>query len=253
MKYKFMVKTRRYRSFTWRYRSYACMVLAVLVTGIALAGCAGKSADSAADMAIPAGTSTAPAVADYTPNNAEEGSLWTDAKGSMFEDTKANYVGDTVIVDIVENASSRMDVNTESNRNTRMRVGVPTLNAFGYATRLGGGDDANLISTDFSNSFAGEAESDRSGQVTASIAARVIEVLPNGNLSIFGRRAMKIDNETQYIIVSGIVRPQDIAASNRVQSTFLADSRIEYYGTGALADKQKPGWGNRLIDNIWPF
>ena len=253
MKRKCMAKTRGYRSFVWRYRSYAWMVPVLLVLGIALAGCAGKSSDSAAGLVIPEGTSTAPAVADYTPNNAEEGSLWTDAKGSMFEDTKANYVGDTVIVDIVENATSRMDVNTEASRNTRLRVGVPTLNAFGYKTNLGGGGDANLIGSDFSNSFEGEAESDRSGQVTASIAARVIEVLPNGNLSIFGRRAMKIDNETQYIIVSGIVRPQDVSASNRVQSTFLADSRIEYYGRGALADKQKPGWGNRLIDNIWPF
>jgi len=226
------------------------LVIAVLVT---MAGCAGKSPDNTADMAIPPDTAIPPAIDSYDLAGAQEGSLFTDAKGSMFEETKASHVGDTVIVDIVENASSRMDVNTEASRNTSLRVGVPTLNAFGYATRLGGGDDANLIGTDFSNDFEGEAESDRSGQVTASIAARVIEVLPNGNLSIFGRRAMKIDNETQFIIVSGIVRPQDIAASNRVQSTFLADSRIEYYGRGALADKQKPGWGNRLIDNIWPF
>ena len=228
------------------------MVLVVIVL-VTMAGCAGKSADNTADMAIPPDTAIPPAMDSYEPAGAQEGSLFTDAKGSMFEETKASHVGDTVIVDIVENASSRMDVNTEASRNTRLRVGVPTLNAFGYATRLGGGNDANLIGTDFSNDFEGEAESDRSGQVTASIAARVIEVLPNGNLSIFGRRAMKIDNETQYILVSGIVRPQDIAASNRVQSTFLADSRIEYYGRGALADKQKPGWGNRLIDNLWPF
>ncbi|MCD4720736.1 MAG: flagellar basal body L-ring protein FlgH, partial [Desulfobacula sp.] len=41
--------------------------------------------------------------------------------------------------------------------------------------------------------------------------------------------------------------------SNRVKSTYLADSRIEYYGKGALADKQKSGWGTRIIDNIWPW
>ncbi|HKK99857.1 MAG TPA: flagellar basal body L-ring protein FlgH [Desulfotignum sp.] len=226
--------------------------MVMVITALA-AGCAGKSPGNTTALAVPPDTAIAPAIDSFVPGGAEEGSLWTDAKKSLFEDTKANYVGDTVIVDIVENASSRMDVNTETSRNTRMRVGVPTLNAFGYATNLGGGDNANLVSTDFSNDFEGEAESDRSGQVTASIAARVVEVLPNGNLSIFGRRAMKIDNETQYIIVSGIVRPQDIAATNRVQSTFLADSRIEYYGKGALADKQKPGWGNRLIDNLWPF
>jgi len=131
---------------------------------------------------------------------------------------------------------------------------VPTFNALGKVTHLGGGSGGgNLIDTSFENSTKGEATSDRSGNVTASVAARVTEVMPNGNLSIFGRRAMKVDNEVQYIMVSGIVRPDDIDSDNRVESTSLADSRIEYYGKGALADKQKPGWGTRIIDNIWPW
>lgn len=147
-----------------------------------------------------------------------------------------------------------MDVNTEASRKTGMDIGVPKINILGATTDFGAAlGDTKLIGTDFSNSFEGEATSDRSGQVTASIAARVTEVLPNGNLSLFGRRAMKVNNEVQYITVSGIIRPQDVSASNRVKSTYLADSRIEYYGKGALADKQKPGWGTRIIDNIWPW
>lgn len=190
---------------------------------------------------------------EYSMSSTAEGSLWNDNRGSMFEDNRANYIGDTVIVDIVENSSSKMDVNTESSRKTAMQVGTPTINILGYETNFGGAGTPTLIGTDFSNSFEGEAESDRAGQVTASIAARVVEVLPNGNLSLFGRRAMKVDNEVQYILVSGVIRPEDISATNRVQSTYLADSRIEYYGKGALSDKQKPGWGVRIIDNIWPW
>jgi flagellar L-ring protein precursor FlgH len=109
------------------------------------------------------------------------------------------------------------------------------------------------VGADSTSTFSGEAKSDRSGQVTASIAARITEVLPNGTLSVFGRRAMKVNNEVQYITVSGIVRPQDISAANRVKSTYLADSSIEYYGKGALADKQNPGWGTRILENIWPW
>lgn len=199
-------------------------------------------------------TGTPPAMpVAYTGNRSAEGSLWNDSRGSLFEDSRANHVGDTVIVDIVENSSSKMDVNTDSSRKTSMNVGTPTINILGNSTNLGGAGTPSLISTSFDNTFEGEAESDRTGQVTASIAARVVEVLPNGNLSLFGRRAMKVDNEVQYIVVSGIIRPQDISASNRVQSTYLADSRIEYYGKGALSDKQKPGWGTRIIDNIWPW
>ena len=165
---------------------------------------------------------------EYIVARPAEGSLWTAQNRFLLDDTKAAYVGDT--------------------------VRVPTFNAFGKVTHLGGGSDGgNLIDTSFENSTKGEATSDRSGQVTASIAARVTEVMPNGNLSIFGRRAMKVDNEVQYIMVSGIVRPEDIDSDNRVASTSLADSRIEYYGKGALADKQKSGWGTRIIDNIWPW
>ena len=89
--------------------------------------------------------------------------------------------------------------------------------------------------------------------MTASVSARITGILPNGNLAIYGKKAVQVNSEVQYIVVSGIVRPMDITSNNRVQSTYLADSRIEYYGRGALADKQRPGWGTRLFDNLWPF
>ncbi|HBT89969.1 flagellar basal body L-ring protein FlgH [Desulfobacter sp.] len=228
-------------------------LLLTLMTGT-FTGCMSGGGEPALSV-VPQETIPAPAVQpEYTMAKPVEGSLWTAQNRFLLDDTKAAYVGDTVIVDIVENASSEMEVNSEGGRATNMSVGVPTLNAFGKVTHLGGGSDGgNLIDTSFENSTKGEAASDRSGQVTASIAARVTEVMPNGNLSIFGRRAMKVDNEVQYIMVSGIVRPEDIDSDNRVESTSLADSRIEYYGRGALADKQKPGWGTRIIDNIWPW
>ena len=226
--------------------------MALLCLGFA--GCAAGRPETATGPVIPQGLSAEPVLQpQFTPQRAVEGSLWVNQGGSMFEDSTATRVGDTVIVDIIENTSSGMDVNTEASRETSMDIGVPQFNLGGVATTLGGRGNTRLIETDFTNEFEGEAESDRSGHITASIAARITEVLPNGTLSLFGRRAMKVNNEVQYITVSGIIRPQDISADNRVKSTFLADSRIEYYGKGALADKQKPGWGVRLIDNIWPW
>lgn len=236
------------------YFKYITQIFDFLLLGLLATGCATGGKDTST-LVLPPGGSLEPALSlDYTANRVSEGSLWTNDKGSLFEDIKANHVGDTVIIDIVENSSSSMDVNTESARKTGMDIGVPTISMFGIDSKLGAAADAtSLLKTDFSSSFSGEGESDRSGQVTASIAARVTEVLPNGNLSLFGRRAMKVDNEVQYIVVSGIIRPKDISASNRVDSTYLADSRIEYYGKGNLADKQNPGWGTRLIENIWPW
>jgi flagellar L-ring protein precursor FlgH len=230
-------------------------VVALFFLGL-VAGCAtGGSPQNTSNLALPPGGSIEPALPlDYSTNRVAEGSLWTNSRASLFEDSTANYVGDTVIIDIVENSSSKMGVNTEGSRRSGMDIGVPTINAFGIESNLGAAAGAtSLFKTDFASSFSGEGESDRSGQVTASIAARVTEVLPNGNLSLFGRRAMKVDNEVQYIVVTGIIRPKDISATNRVQSTYLADSRIEYYGKGNLADKNIPGWGTRLIENIWPW
>lgn len=236
------------------------MIRIVLIAGcLAVFGCTttGVNQDMSV-LSVPEGVAVPPALQpDYAMGQSAEGSLWNEGRGSIYEDTRANYVGDTVIVDIVENSSSSMDVNSDSSRDSSMSIGIPTM-TFGNKTTtsiLGplSAPGGTMLGTSFSNSVTGEAESDRSGQVTASIAARVVEVLPNGNLSLFGRRAMKVDNEVQYIVVTGVVRPQDISASNRVDSTYLADSRIEYYGKGALSDKQKPGWGTRLIDNIWPW
>lgn len=234
-------------------------ILNIILIGMVcagLSGCLYSSSEDQSMLVIPDGGTAEPVLQPkFTPVRPSEGSLWVDqSAGSLYEDSKATRVGDTVIVDIVENSSSSMDVNTDAKRKTAMDIGVPEINIFGNKTSLGAfAGDTKLIGTDFSNTFKGEATSDRSGQVTASIAARVTEVLPNGNLSLFGRRAMKVNNEVQYITVSGIIRPQDISSGNRVQSTYLADSRIEYYGKGALADKQKPGWGTRIIDNLWPF
>ena len=192
----------------------------------------------------------------YNPPLAAEGSLWTESSGLLFTDNKARRVGDTVIVDIIENTSSSMDANTKASRTTTMGVDVTDLMGVKrHIIKKNPLFDTNgkLIGGSFSNTLDGKGSIDRSGQVTASIAARVTEVFPNGNIQIYGKREMKVNNETQHIIVSGILRPQDIDASNRVKSTYLADSRIEYSGKGVLADKQRSGWASRIIDNLWPF
>jgi len=234
-----------------RITPHYCFILLVFCS--ILSGCLGSETTDTG-LVVPEGASTEPAlVPEFSSPRPSEGSLWVNKNASLFEDSKAAHVGDTVIVDIIENSTSSMDVNTEGSRKTEMGIGMPVLNGLTGKVINPPANLTQMVGTDFSSTFEGEGKSDRSGQVTASIAARVTEVLPNGNLSLFGRRAMKVNNEVQYITVSGIVRPQDISAANTVKSTYLADSRIEYYGKGALADKQKPGWGTRILENIWPW
>ena len=187
-----------------------------------------------------------------------EGSLWTDKGDNFFEDRRAKRVGDTVIIDIIENTSSSMDVNTKTEKSSEYGADIP--NFLGYMRaleslnpRLRQGGNSKLLSAKVINDFEGKAKSDRKGRITASIGAKVTEVLPNGNIVIVGNREMKVNNETQFITVSGIVRPEDIDPDNRIKSTYLADAKISYFGRGVLADKQKPGWLARMLDHVWPF
>ncbi len=221
-----------------------------------VAGCALGTGQHGAGIAVPPGLSDKPAILpQFAELRASEGSLFSDRTRFYFEDTKACMVGDTVVVDIIENSSSSMKVNTDTSRQSGIKLGIPKL--FGKATKIAGrygiSDPGKLLETTYDSSLKSKAGTDRTGQVTASIAARVIEIAPNGNLTLYGRRSIKSNNEIQFITVSGVVRSLDIGSDNHVKSTALADSKIEYYGEGALSDKQRPGWGVRLFDNLWPF
>jgi flagellar L-ring protein precursor FlgH len=236
----------------------------IILAGISIVlvqGCAARSKKEL-DNSIAADQGAKISPVAYQAPLPEEGSLWRENVSMLYTDAKARQVGDTVTIDIVEVTSSKIDANTSTGRTSSIDAGVE--NALGYLRaleerngRLGkdsaGAQTSSLIKAATTNSFSGKGSSDRSGSITASIGARVVEVLPNGNLVLFGRREMKVNNEVQFITASGIVRPDDIDSDNRVKSTYIADARIEYIGRGVITQEQKPGWGMRLIGKIWPF
>ena len=103
------------------------------------------------------------------------------------------------------------------------------------------------------NDFEGTGETNRDDTLVATISARVIDKTMDGNLVIRGYREIRVNNETQFIILSGIVRPRDVTANNTIQSSKIAEARIEYSGTGIISEKQQPGWFARGLDVVWPF
>jgi flagellar L-ring protein precursor FlgH len=80
-----------------------------------------------------------------------------------------------------------------------------------------------------------------------------MDVLPNGNFLIEGRRNVKVNHEDQIIVLEGTVRPRDITADNLVNSSLIADARITYSGKGVISDRQRPGWLMNALDFAWPF
>ena len=85
------------------------------------------------------------------------------------------------------------------------------------------------------------------------IAVLVTDALPNGNLVIQGMRVVTFSGETQYVVLNGLVRRDDIAPDNTIASSNIADARLEFYTEGQLTDAQKRGWFTKLYEKLRPF
>lgn len=182
------------------------------------------------------------------------GSLWEPGNGRafMFEDRRAGRVGDIVIVQIVEQHRGSKSANTTADRESSLSAGA-SGGLFDLHDLLG--DFRNLFSADVetSNEFEGEGSTSREDSLTGTIAAKVVEVLPNGDLRIQGKRQVKVNSETQTMTIKGIVRRIDLDTQNTVLSSAVADAEISYTGLGVVDDVQRPGWATRIFDWLTPF
>jgi flagellar L-ring protein precursor FlgH len=111
----------------------------------------------------------------------------------------------------------------------------------------------NLLNANTSSKYDGSGSTTRTDNLNATISARVIDVLGNGNFIIEGRRNITVNHEDQIIVLEGTVRPQDISTDNTVNSAQIADARITYSGKGIVSDRQSPGWLMNIVDRFWPF
>jgi len=191
---------------------------------------------------------------DSRPPEAKGGSVWHGQLTSLFSDQRARYVGDILTVKITEISQASESATTDTTRKSQTLAQVP--NFFGLETHGTGPikNMANLINSNTpNNDFSGAGATTRTGSLSATITVRVMEVLPNGNLVVEGKREIYVNNEKKEILLQGVVRPRDIAFDNSVLSTQVADAKVMYTGIGVVAEKQRPGWGQRLFDYVWPF
>ncbi|MCB2184840.1 MAG: flagellar basal body L-ring protein FlgH [Deltaproteobacteria bacterium] len=180
-------------------------------------------------------------------------SLFNQVNSDLFTDLRARRAGDLIFVEVVENARARKKNDTKAERKNTYNAGITKLN--GYENDLPLTKDGSLaqVEADFQSKHDTKSEMNREDTMTTSIGCTVMEVLPGGTMLIRGSREIRVNGETQYIILQGKVRPVDVTSDNTVLSTQLADARIYYTGRGVLTDKQNPGWAARLLDHIWPF
>jgi len=160
---------------------------------------------------------------------------------NLFSDHRAMRVDDILTIIIVESAKAGSESKTNTSKGTDVEFNagssklIPPM-AFGASN---------------SAKYDGKGATSRSGNLSATVTARVIKVLEGGNLVIEGSKTVEINQEKEIIKISGVVRPQDIQKNNIVYSTSIADAEITYAGNGAVNTASRPGFFTRLAN--WLF
>ncbi len=178
------------------------------------------------------------------------GSLFSTnaAQRGMFEDRRARLVGDTLTINLVEKTAATKNANSSASRDSEISASIPTMTKVPLKY-LQGLD----LAASTGNTFSGKGASSANNNFTGTITVTVIDVYPNGNLLVSGEKRVAINQGDEFIRFSGVVNPMHVTAANAVNSTQVADARIEYKGSGYIDDAQQMGWLTRFFQVISPF
>jgi flagellar L-ring protein FlgH len=186
----------------------------------------------------------------------EPNALWRQGSRSFFRDPRAAKTGDILTVNIAIGDQAKIANTTSRSTAASENAGLP--NFLGLESLLPGVlpdevDPSSLVNLNSDSTSTGTGSVDRSETINLTVAAVVVQVMPNGNLVIQGQQEVRVNNEVRVLLVSGVVRPEDIASSNTIRHTQIAEARISYGGRGQITDVQQPRYGQQFFDIIWPF
>jgi flagellar L-ring protein precursor FlgH len=167
---------------------------------------------------------------------------------SLYGKIKGHKVGDVITVVIVESAKASQENLTQTEKDAVNSLGAGAGGFTGGftlpVTKFGVGTNKR---------HKGRGSSRKSGSFQTTMTAKVIQVLPNGNMLVKGARYMELNDEMETVEVEGEVRPEDISQENMILSTSVANARIRYKGRGPLTESSRPGLVTRILDWLWIF
>lgn len=234
-------------------------IIILLLCCLGLTGCGHQHTPKPDDPSF------APVIPDIAAEPiASNGSAYVDGYGlSLYQDMKAFKVGDILTVKLEEETKASKDAKTDYKKEYNYNMDNPTIlgnnNIRADITHIlpfiNSHTSAKLNSILKSNSeFKGSGDSNQNNSLTGDITVTISQVLPNKNLVIRGEKWLTLNQGSEYIRLTGIVRPQDIDPNNQVKSTRIANARITYSGTGAMSDASKPGWLAKFFNSgAMPF
>jgi len=182
-------------------------------------------------------------------------SLWRDdISRPMFADKRGAGIGDILTIVVQENTTANKSNETKTERQSSLNAAISSFlyspASSGLLTK-GGSLPAMAYTSDQKHDGTGNINNSES--IVAHVAVRIMDVLPNGNLVIEGKRDTSFGGEHQTIILRGVVRSDDVASDNTVLSYNVADATIQIIGKGTVTDSTNKGWFNRIMDKINPF
>jgi flagellar L-ring protein precursor FlgH len=177
------------------------------------------------------------------------GSIYSPATARpLFEDRRARYYGDIITINIVENTQAAKNSENKTSRTQTVSAGVPTVTGLPIQSLSG-----MSISANDNNAFDGKGQNTSSNNFSGTITCTVIDVLANGNLMVSGEKQIGLKEGEEFVRFSGVVNPATITTANTVQSTQVADARIEYKANGFIDSSTAMGWLNRFFLSFMPF
>ena len=180
------------------------------------------------------------------------GAIFQPGRSGLFAtDQRARRIGDILTVSFNEIYAATKAQTAASSKKDAFGVTLPT----GLPNMLTGGFDKNPagLNAGTTRSFAGSGNAVQSNSFSGLLSVTVVRVFDNGNMEVQGQKELTLNNGNEYVRVRGVVRPEDISATNVVSSDRLADAQIRYTGSGHLADASQPGWLSQLMRTISPF
>jgi flagellar L-ring protein FlgH len=184
-------------------------------------------------------------------SGARTGSLWTTSgqNSNLFRDLKARNVNDVVTILVSESTQAVASADASNARSTSATAGFTNL--FGAEKLIK--EIPTLVSGNSDSKFTGSGSTSRATTLSTTLTARVTDVLPNGYLVVEGKREIRVNNENQSVILTGIVRPNDISKSNMVPSSAVAQMSVYVQGKGSVSQPTKPGWLYKILTSYLPF
>jgi flagellar L-ring protein precursor FlgH len=189
------------------------------------------------------------------PPPAQANSLWRPGARAFFKDQRAARVGDIVTINVNMNHAATLNDNVMAQRTGSETMGAP--NMFGLEAVLPkiihGLNMASLASVNEGSNLTTIGQIQRNENVVVQLAGTITQVLPNGNLVVVARQEMRVNDELRQLVVTGVIRPEDIRSDNTVADDRIAEARIFYAGRGQLTQAAEPRWGDQLLQSLLPF